>query len=386
MKDYANIYEELPIQEGSTYYRLSELVDNLEIFEDTSGWHIDLPITEIRFIRPSHLRGDYRNCDIDYDSISKAPFMSGSYRSNASRIMTSIVCFLDDIYDTEDNYGAYAAFIDDQIKVGKISTHNKQIPISKPIAHFVAKPNGAAMTDYILRELTSDYALRQALQIKRLYNEVSRFDLYQIMIAVPSIDCQDEILASEMTKVPEININDDIRTCNDQLDDLVDEIITVRHNINQVWSRRELWRKQRTDNKTYSPFISSDDDPIQFNNLRRVCMDERDYKAFSSALYQLYYEGSHFGDNLPMGFAPRPRRWDDKTAVFPQLVMLNRHYFNHRNFKPREDIELTDDDLFKAINGGSRPKNKIDYAQMQKILLRKCVEELEKMQEYLENL
>ena len=171
-----------------------------------------------------------------------------------------------------------------------------------------------------------------------------------------------------------------------RLEELVSEMMKIRSNVNGVWRRNELWKTQRSDGRNFTPFISSDEDPIQFEILKKVCANESDYKAFSSSLYQLYYEGSGKGYNLPLGFAPRPRPWDHNTSVLPQLIMVNRHMFEHRNFTPNESISLTDVDLLDAINGGKRPRSSEDYSRMQYALMMKCVEELREMQDYLESL
>lgn len=171
-----------------------------------------------------------------------------------------------------------------------------------------------------------------------------------------------------------------------RLEELVSEMMKIRSNVNVVWKRKGLWKQQGNPDRFYTPFVSHDEDPIQFEVLKQVCKNEADYKAFAASLYQLYYEGSNNGNNLPLGFAPRPRDWDKNTSEFPQMVMVNRHVFDHRNFKPNDSIQLTDVDLFEAINGGKRPRTPEDYSRMQYAIMMKCVEELRDMQDYLESL
>lgn len=171
-----------------------------------------------------------------------------------------------------------------------------------------------------------------------------------------------------------------------RLEELVSEMMMIRRNVNNVWRRNELWRSERSDGRRFTPFFSSDEDPIQFEILKNVCTSESDYKAFASSLYQLYYEGSGKGVNLPLGFSPRPRSWDRNTSDLPQLIMVNRHMFGHRDFTPDGSITLTDVDLLDAINGGKRPRTSEDYSRMQYSLMLKCVEELREMQDYLESL
>lgn len=196
MKNFNVIYNGLPaLQQGYTYYKLRELVDNLETKESTFQCYVDLDendIREIRYIRISNLSCDYRNCDIDIPSITKAPYWKHNYQPSTSKFVNTL-----DVYDTDNNNGGYAAFVDGQIKVGKMSTPPKNIPVSISIAHFAAKSNGVARTEYILRELSSEYVREQALHIYQMYQEVSRFDLYELMIGVPSLEVQDELLKSE---------------------------------------------------------------------------------------------------------------------------------------------------------------------------------------------
>lgn len=171
-----------------------------------------------------------------------------------------------------------------------------------------------------------------------------------------------------------------------RLEDLVSEMMKIRSNVNKIWNRKELWKTQRQDGKRFPPFISSDEDPIQFEILKNVCLSEQEYIAFATSLYKVYYEGTASGYNLPLGFSPRPRPWDKNTSEFPQFVMINRHMYDHREYLPNDSIKLTDVDLLEAINGGKRPRNPEDYSRMQYALMLKGVEELREMQDYLESL
>ena len=196
MKNFNVIYNGLPVlQQGYTYYKLRELVDNQETKECTFQCYVDLDendIREIRYIRIANLSGDYRNCDIDIPSITRAPYWKRSYQPSTSKFVNTL-----EVYDTDNNNGGYAAFVDGQIKVGKMSTTPKNIPVSTSIAHFAAKSNGVARTEYILRELTSEYVREQASKIYQMYHEVNRSDLYELWIRVPSLEVQDELLKSE---------------------------------------------------------------------------------------------------------------------------------------------------------------------------------------------
>lgn len=196
MKDYSVLHNNLPVlQNGYTYFKLRELVDNLQTKDDTFACYVDMlenEIHEIRYIRTTNLSCDYRNCDIDILSITSAPYWTRCYNASLNKFVEHL-----EVYDTDNDNGGYAAFVDGLIKVGKISAAHKTIPISTTIAHFAAKPDGAARTEFILRELTSEYVREQASRIYQAYHEVSRFDLYEFWIAVPSIEVQDEFLKSE---------------------------------------------------------------------------------------------------------------------------------------------------------------------------------------------
>lgn len=199
LKDYSRVYIDLPpLKDGYSFYRLSELAKNLECIEDRSQVYAEMAdyVSEIRYIRPAFLFEDYIKCDIDYEAIPKAPFTSGEY--NASELRNPNVHYLGDIYDAIGN-GAFAVFSDGRIKVGRISGMpiDKEINVGSTIAHFTSKTNGVATTDYILRELTSDYVLKQAQSMARIWGTVTRYDLYQLMIAVPTLDIQDAIFLSE---------------------------------------------------------------------------------------------------------------------------------------------------------------------------------------------
>ncbi len=193
MNNIDAVYNSLPVlQNGYTYFKLRELVNDLAIKEDTIAWYIDSPRNEIPYIRPVNLSCDYRNCDIDSHSITEAPYWKRSYQSSLNKFVNAL-----EVYDTDNNNGGYAVFVDGHIKVGKMSNMSKIVPVCKTIAHFAAKSDGLARREYILRELTSEYVREQAWNIYQIYHEVSRFDLYDLWIGVPSLEVQDELLKAE---------------------------------------------------------------------------------------------------------------------------------------------------------------------------------------------
>ena len=117
MNNIDAVYNSLPVlQNGYTYFKLRELVNDLAIKEDTIAWYIDSPRNEIPYIRPVNLSCDYRNCDIDSHSITEAPYWKRSYQSSLNKFVNAL-----EVYDTDNNNGGYAVFVDGHIKVGKMS-------------------------------------------------------------------------------------------------------------------------------------------------------------------------------------------------------------------------------------------------------------------------
>lgn len=203
LKDYSKVYVDLPtLKDGYSYYRLSEMAKDLQSIECPQVYAdmVDYGVSEIRYIRPTFLFRDYIKCDIDYEAIPKAPFTNGLYSvsSELSGLRTPNVHYLGNIYDAIGN-GAFAVFSDECIKVGRISGMpiDREIHVGSTIAHFSSKANGIASTDYILRELTADYVLKQTQLMEKYFGTVTRHDLFQLMIAVPPMDVQDAILLSE---------------------------------------------------------------------------------------------------------------------------------------------------------------------------------------------
>lgn len=172
------------------------------------------------------------------------------------------------------------------------------------------------------------------------------------------------------------------------LEGIINEIKSFRKRINHDWTTRQLWNSQRTDSKNYPPFKPSVEDLDNFDSLGKVCHDRNDYKAFSGALYAIYYEGSSKGFNLPLNFSPRIRsdRAESNVSLFAQLVMANRHvYGGHVDYQPTE-IPLSEEDVYKYINEGNEPLSKEDFKYAQQRMLTLCRDELKKMFEYLQGI
>lgn len=174
------IYNNLPVlQEGFEYYTLSQLVDSLEVAAQVIDY------SQPKYIRISHLFTDYRKCEIDYEGIAIAPLK-------------------EDIHYVMGK-GEFASFVDGKMKVGRISKINFKAydcyPVDKTIYHFTPSnsENHPVRADYILRELLSDYVADQAKHICSISGQdyLRLSDYGRIKIAVPSIEKQDAIIASE---------------------------------------------------------------------------------------------------------------------------------------------------------------------------------------------
>lgn len=164
----------------------------------------------------------------------------------------------------------------------------------------------------------------------------------------------------------------------------VDEIFRLREEVNRTWKDKELWKKDRTDGQRIEPFTPSTEDYKNIGILKNICKDISDYNSFSGALYHIYYEGSHGGKNMPIGFSYKPRPWlnGDTSSKFMQMVHVNRHVNGgHRDYT-KYDNPMTPTDLYKIINNGQIPKDS-DCSSMQQIMLDKCIDEMKRMLKYL---
>lgn len=187
--------ENLPeLKEGFEYVNLGSLVSHQTHPSEYNRDGFMYPRRAGKYIRVSHLHDNYLSCGIDYDAIVDAPIPSSAYSAYAN--------------------GGYVTYLNGKIKVGKITdmysengredfdnpnSDSRVILVDKTISHFAPKPNGRAMLDYILRELMSDYVLEQARHFS--YGTTKQImlarDFYKLLIAVPSLEVQDEILKQD---------------------------------------------------------------------------------------------------------------------------------------------------------------------------------------------
>ena len=188
------VYDNLPkLKEGYEYYYLSQLVQIL-VIPGMAESDLVYGLSPQKYIRISCLHDNYLTCDIDFKAISPAPVPSSAYCGYAN--------------------GGYASFVNGKIKVGQIKgmfsssgrfddndpySNSTIIYIDGKVAHFAPKQNGVAHQDYILRELMSDYVLEQAKKFAygTVKQEMRALDFYNLKIAVPSIEVQDEILKQD---------------------------------------------------------------------------------------------------------------------------------------------------------------------------------------------
>ncbi len=134
-------------------------------------------------------------------------------------------------------------------------------------------------------------------------------------------------------------------------DMLVDEIIRIRDAVNKAY-------------KNNPPFLTSTEDPIEFNNLRTLCRDESSLFAFATSLCKLYYEGSEKGNRLPVGFFERD---------FLMMVRALRNKCDHRECEP---TQMENDKLFELINNGISPFSSGHFKNIQSKVLALFKDEL----------
>lgn len=133
-------------------------------------------------------------------------------------------------------------------------------------------------------------------------------------------------------------------------DMLVDEIVRLRIAVNKSYND--------------SPFVSTDDDSIDFPNLRKPCYDESALFAFATSMYKLYYEGSGKGCRLPVGFH------DNK---FSKMIRVLRHKCDHQNCVSNL---MGDEDFYGMINNGYPPISTEHFRNIQLNVLHLFKDEL----------
>ena len=136
-------------------------------------------------------------------------------------------------------------------------------------------------------------------------------------------------------------------------DTIVDEIKRLRHNICNMY-------------QDDSPFISLPEDPIEFDNLKKECVDDSTLMAFATSLCKLYYEGSDKGKRLPAGFL---------SHDFCNMIRALRNKCDHTS-NMYEKKQMSDNRLYHLINHGIRPYEQQHFANVQMNVLKMFREEL----------
>ena len=136
-------------------------------------------------------------------------------------------------------------------------------------------------------------------------------------------------------------------------DIIVDEIIRLRHHICDMCQGN-------------APFIPLSKDPIEFENLKKECVDDSTLTAFATSLCKLYYEGSDKGKRLPAGFFERE---------FCNMIRALRNKCDHTS-NIYEKKQMSDKQLYHLINHGICPYEQQHFANVQMNVLKMFREEL----------
>ena len=136
---------------------------------------------------------------------------------------------------------------------------------------------------------------------------------------------------------------------------LVDEIMRLRDSVNKSY-------------KNNPPFLTSTEDPIEFNNLKTMCTGEPTFFSFSTSLCKLYYEGSDRGNRLPVGYFQHD---------FFRMIRALRNKCDHRECEP---TQMGDNELYDMINNGQHPFSSEHFINMQSKVLLLFKDELLSMQ------
>lgn len=140
---------------------------------------------KIKVISPKNLSETHLACNINF---SKIP----SIEMDEANISATIA------------NGGYYSFYNNKALVGKILGGKEDIVgISDGIIHFEIKDNSRCILDYILKELTEDYAVEQArcfIKGLEIGGDLSIEDFLSIQIVLPSLNEQNEILRKEGEK------------------------------------------------------------------------------------------------------------------------------------------------------------------------------------------
>lgn len=188
--------------------------------------------TEI-YVRFSCLSDNYLSCIVDPTKIEPAPARQF------------------DCFDTEEP-GYYSSFLNGVFRVGYIpqrANNDKSwlledstptyIGIDQGVFHFRFKSGGAALPNYLLREIMSDYVAAQA---KRMACGITRMtltepDFLKLRIVVPSIEEQERILEQDRQDAIK---NTDVKI-NELNEKFRKDIHMMKHGIGQTTFNLQNW-------------------------------------------------------------------------------------------------------------------------------------------------
>lgn len=166
--------------------KLTELRDIVKVYQPINFFNkmiSDSGADTVKVISPRNLSKNHLACNISLQEIASKE--------------------LDSEHLSVANGGYYSLF-NNKALVGKILDHNEDIiGISDEVIHFEIKDYNRCSLDYVLKELTEDYAVKQArcftngLEIEGL---LSIEDFLSIQIVLPSLNEQNEILRKEGEK------------------------------------------------------------------------------------------------------------------------------------------------------------------------------------------
>lgn len=245
-------------------------------------------------------------------------------------------------------------------KTGGVPYYAKYIGSSFLNGTITEMPDYSILRDYLMGVYESKFMTeteRLALRIlanggKKFGNEVpDGVNSLYIKGLVEIKDNKEYYIAIEYLAdyVSAINSNSVLETTPDiekkERESLVDEIMRLRDSVNKSY-------------KNNPPFLTSTEDPIEFNNLKTICTDESTLFSFSTSLCKLYYEGSDRGTRLPVGYFQHD---------FFRMIRALRNKCDHRECEP---TQMEDNDLYDIINNGQHPFTSEHFKNIQsKVLL-----------------
>lgn len=181
--------EEALLMKPEKVKMLTTLSDIIKVYQPLNFFEKLLSAVDnedkIKVISPKNLSETHLACNIDF---SKIP----SIEMDEANISATVA------------NGGYYSFYNNKALVGKILGGKEDIVgISDGIIHFEIKDNSRCILDYILKELTEDYAVKQArcfVKGLEIGGDLSIEDFLSIKIILPTLNEQNEILLKEGEK------------------------------------------------------------------------------------------------------------------------------------------------------------------------------------------